>query len=95
MTIAELKPLDIQNQKSFYNKAQIYISSDGTKVLKSYNTFVATLKNNGELIRHWNGYSQTTAKHLTAFLGRKIKKSDWLKLEIQSFDIIKHMLIHK
>lgn len=53
-------------QKSYYGKATMCKSNDGT-TLYSYNTPVAWIDNNGTFHRIWSGYSRTTAKHINDF----------------------------
>lgn len=74
----ELKPVD--GRKSFYGKAVVEISSDGTETLYSYQTPVMRRKGS-ELTRLWSGYSTTTGRHVAAFCG--IKKADWDKMEVR------------
>lgn len=59
------------SRKSFYGKCREIIAND-TKILKSYNSFVAVIKNNtiylnnnidGELL-----FSNTTLRHIKSFL---------------------------
>ena len=79
MNIYELKPTT--NQKSFYGKAQVIVSSDGTQFLKSYETIVLKRKPDGELVRTWQGWSATTGKHIAAFAG--INKKEYLALPLE------------
>ena len=79
MNIYELKPTT--NQKSFYGKAQVIVSSDGTQFLKSYETIVLKRKPDGELVRTWDGWSATTGKHIAAFAG--INKKQYLALPLE------------
>ena len=79
MHIYELKPTT--NQKSFYGKATVIISSDGTEFLKSYETIVIKRKPDGELVRTWDGWSATTGKHIAAFAG--INKKQYLALPLE------------
>ena len=79
MNIYELKPTT--NQKSFYGKAQVIVSSDGTEFLKSYETIVLKRKPDGELVRTWQGWSATTGKHIAAFAG--INKKQYLALPLE------------
>lgn len=76
----ELKPLDGQ-QKSFYGKATIEEFENGDKMLYSYNTPIVYLTKMGVYFRLWSSWSQTTSKHIEAFLGKKISKKKWLMLE--------------
>ena len=79
MNIYELKLTT--NQKSFYGKAQVIVSSDGTEFLKSYETIVLKRKPDGELVRTWQGWSATTGKHIAAFAG--INKKQYLALPLE------------
>lgn len=74
----ELMPND--HHKSFYKKAIVRIYDDGTEVLRSYGTDVITRKADGALIRHWDGWSATTGRHVAAFCG--IGKKDWDKMPV-------------
>lgn len=54
-------------RQSFYNKATIIIKEDGTKILRSYTTEVASVSPKGEV--KINGYySRTTLRHIKEFL---------------------------
>lgn len=77
--IYELKPTT--NQKSFYGKANVIVLSDGTQLLKSYETIVLKRKPDGELVRTWQGWSATTGKHIAAFAG--INKKQYLALPLE------------
>lgn len=79
MHIYELTPTT--SQKSFYGKAKVIVSSDGTQSLKSYETIVLKRKPDGELVRTWQGWSATTGKHIAAFAG--INKKQYLALPLE------------
>lgn len=64
-SITELQPLN-SSQKSFYGKAQVIRLDNGTKVLQSYNTYVATVLPNGQYVQNGR-YSATTGKHEQEF----------------------------
>lgn len=70
----ELKPLQEQNQKSFYGKAQVRINDDGTQDLFSYNTLICTKNPDGSITKHHTGWSLTTGKHIKAFCGLSKKQ---------------------
>lgn len=74
----ELMPTD--GHKSFYKKAVVRIYDDGTEVLHSYGTDVITRKADGALVRHWDGWSATTGRHVAAFCG--INKKAWDKMPV-------------
>ena len=63
----ELKP--VTSQKSFYGKAEVYILKDGTRILRSYSTYVALIDKDGNMFRSWWGWSATTGKHIKSFMG--------------------------
>ena len=54
------------SQKSFYGKAVVLYREDGI-YLRSYNTLVCHIDNNGAFSRLWSGWSATTAKHMNSF----------------------------
>lgn len=64
-SVTELKPLN-SSQKSFYGKAQVISLDNGTKVLQSYNTYVAATLPNGQYVQNGR-YSATTEKHEQEF----------------------------
>lgn len=68
-------------QKSFYGKAKIIETSEG-KYLKSYNTIIMCVNNDGSMIRFWSGWSATTGKHISAFCG--LNKKEYLKLDYKA-----------
>lgn len=81
MTTYELKPSHEQNQKSFYGKARVQIDNKGTAFLYSYNTLILSKDINGNYIRYWDGWSQTTGKHIKAFSGLNKKEYENIKME--------------
>ena len=56
-------------QKSFGNKAVVEINDDGNETLYSYNTHIITKTTDGKLIKLYNGWSQTTGRHIKSFCG--------------------------
>ena len=71
----ELIPTD--GRKSFYGKAKVLINTvTGTEYLLSYNTIVAA-KEHGKVFRMWDGWSQTTGRHIKAFTG--MNKAEFIK----------------
>ena len=70
--------------KSFYGKAIVREYEDGTKVLRSYSTDVASIDKNGKLHRHWDNWSATTGRHVAAFAG--IGKATWDHMEVERLD---------
>lgn len=69
-----LMPTEKQNQKFFGCKAVVEVSDDGTETLFSYNMKIVSRKPNGELVKHWNGWTATTGKHIKAFCGMNKKE---------------------
>ena len=63
----ELMPND--GRKSFYGKAVVEIDNEGSETLYSYGTPSLTKRTNGEMVKHWNGWSATTGRHIKAFCG--------------------------
>ncbi len=73
----ELHPVD--GRKSFYGKAWVKEYTDGTQVLRSYETDVMMRKPDGTLVRLWWDWSATTGRHIYAFCG--LRKADLDKME--------------
>lgn len=65
----ELYPIAAQRQKSFYGKAYVKTTFDGSETLYSYETPIIKRDNTGKLSRLWNGWSATTGKHIRSFCG--------------------------
>ena len=82
-----LKSFNLMNgSKSFYGKAKVIVK-DGYKYLKSYNTIVCAISPDGEIIRFWDNWSNTTGKHIDEFLYQNgylegINKKSWLALPV-------------
>ena len=64
-SVTELKPLN-SSQKSFYGKAHVISLDNGTKILQSYNTYVAAILPTGRYVQN-DRYSATTGKHEQEF----------------------------
>ena len=78
--IRELRPLD--NRKSFYGKAYSETRPDGTEVLYSYNRPVMKKTPSGDLVRLWDDWSATTARHVSSFLGSHLPKALYLEIPL-------------
>jgi hypothetical protein len=65
--IYELSPTN--GRKSFYGKAQVILEKNGDRTLFSYGTAIMTIKKVGEKIRHYDGWTATTGKHIISFSG--------------------------
>lgn len=79
MKIYELTPTN--GQKSFYGKAIVKIEENGTETLFSYNTPIIKREKDGELIKLYDGWTQTTGKHIKAFCG--LSKKEYMSLEVK------------
>ena len=73
----ELKPMR-NNQKSYYGKAHVQVDYNGAETLYSYDTKIITRDTDGTLVKHWDGWSITTGKHIYEFCG--LRKKDYEKL---------------
>lgn len=78
--------LKATTQKSYYKKA--YVLKDGNNLfLRSYNTIVCGIVN-GNFIRYWDGYSNTTMKHVNDFRVQhelnRLSKKDWDEILVAS-----------
>ena len=65
MKLKSFEPVP-HDRKSFYGKCAVYENENGAKALRSYKTIVMTQDENGELHRHWAGWSLTTSRHIYA-----------------------------
>ena len=80
MKIFELKPTQ---QKSFYGKAQVLINDEESAItLLSYGTPILTETAEG-ITRHWNGWSNTTGRHIKAFCN--LNKKDFQALPYKEY----------
>lgn len=61
----ELVPHD--SHASYYGKAHVMFMSDGSAVLRSYQTNVCSIDANGAFHRYWDDYSATTMRHIHTF----------------------------
>lgn len=93
----ELAPTD--GRKSFYGKAVVTVYSDGTEILKSYETNVIRRDADGTLHRlcgsmnGWNGavaITATTMRHIRAFCG--ISREQWLKMPVEHDDSLTRLI---
>lgn len=78
MKLYELTPTD--NHKSFYCKAIVEISDDGTETLYSYKTKIISRDSKGNLTRFYDGWTATTGRHIKAFCG--LDKAGFLALPL-------------
>ena len=62
----ELPCLD--GRKSFYGKAIVHKTDEGTFVLQSYETCVGEIDRSRKFHRLWDDYSATTMRHVNSFL---------------------------
>lgn len=73
MTTYELKPT---NRKSFYGKALVINDK-----LYSYGTLIMSRTDDGNFVRHWDGWSATTGRHIAAFSG--LNKKQFMNLPLE------------
>ena len=92
----EIKLMNGKNLKTRLNDNERYLENtykkakvkeeNGAKELYSYETKVARITKNGEFIRKWDGYSNTTLKHVNIFRlenGMKtINKKEWMEIPV-------------
>lgn len=89
INVYDLRPESSQHQKSFYGKASVYIDEFGNEFLVSYNTLIMARvcmdkKYGDNLIRYWDGWSETTGRHIKAFCG--LNKAGFESLPLSSAD---------
>ncbi len=75
-------------RKSFYGKAKVEVSPDGSETLYSYNTPIIKKMASGDLVKLWSGWSATTGRHIAAFCG--LNKAGFMALS--RFEAIKEVL---
>jgi len=78
MKIYELTPKN--GRKSFYGKAQVIIDDYGTETLTSYGTPILQKYSDGRMCRLYDGWTDTTGKHILSFCG--LNKSKFLALPL-------------
>lgn len=72
MKIYELRPID--GRASFYGKARVIIDENSVETLVSYNTPIMRRLPDGKLEKLWDGWTQTTSRHIKAFCGMDKKQ---------------------
>lgn len=88
MTLQTYELIPIYNrQKSYYCKAKVEIMDNGV-ALRSYDTIVCYIDNNGEFHRTWDAWSVTTAKHVDEFCKQHdmsaMCKKEWEVLPVET-----------
>lgn len=80
-----LEPVKEQHQQSFYGKAYVemwFLKKELiSETLWSYNTKILTRYPGGKIVRHFDGWTYTTGKHIYAFCGIRKKEFFQIKLE--------------
>lgn len=83
-------------QKSYYGKAVVCELENGVALLKSYGTVVCGVLQDGTVVRLWDGWSSTTAKHVNDFVklfgGSAINKASWMKMEVDT-EVLEDVLV--
>jgi hypothetical protein len=72
------------SRKSFYGKARVY-EENGNKVLISYTTKVAEIKDNKPIV--YGTYSSTTLRHIKEFLKQNGYKAESSKQIMQDYGV--------
>lgn len=80
--IYSLEPLN-SSRLSFYGKAKVILHDNGDKTLLSYETPIITKKANGKLIRHYEGFTCTTGRHIKEFCG--LTKKEFLNVRYELY----------
>lgn len=80
MRMYELSPSGNETRKSFCHKAIVVENERGDQTLFSYLTPIITRKVDGEILRHWDGWTITTGRHITSFCG--LHKEQFLALPV-------------
>lgn len=73
-------------RKSFYGKAKIVIDEDNTIYLQSYDTLICCINPDNTFNKLWEGYSQTTMRHINSFMRHynifSVNKKQWDSLKV-------------
>ena len=69
------------DRKSWYGKCAIYEMENGEKALRSYDTLVMTQDADGNLHRHWDGWSLTSSRHI--WRGFHVDTPTFRKMEVE------------
>ena len=79
----ELKLMPSNGRKSFNGKATV-LKGDGLYFLKSYNTIVCSVDEDGKVTKYFQPTTKTTTCHLKSFLEQfaDIDNAQYKKLEI-------------
>ena len=77
--VYELRPTD--GRQSFYGKALVQVEENGEKILYSYLTKICSKDKNGKIKRCYDGWTQTTGRHIKAFCGLNKKEFEALPIE--------------
>jgi len=83
-TAEDIKDLSAEHvgRRSFSGKAKVMTMLDGAKVLKSYDTIVAVIRNGSLKVRDY--YSPTTSSHVKAFALTYLPNFD--KADLKHYD---------
>ena len=84
VTKTELMPTS--SRKSFYGKAFVLEGKDSTHWLQSYNTIMCSVDRDGHVRRHSDYSSNTTNRHVKAFLetfAPGMEPAKFRKLEVE------------
>ena len=79
--------LPTNGRKSFYGKAQVFMTTNGAKILKSYNTLIAMITNENSVFRLCNeeACTATTNNHIKSFCG--LNKKEFLLKDYKKIDL--------
>lgn len=77
MRTYELAPID--GRKSFYGKAKVIIFDNDDELLTSYDTKIMMKTKDGKFIKYFDGWTQTTGRHIKAFCGMNKKEFEQLE----------------
>ena len=84
VTKTELMPTS--SRKSFYGRAFVLEGKDSTHWLQSYNTIMCSVDRDGHVRRHSDYSSNTTSRHVKAFLetfAPDMEPAKFRKLEVE------------
>lgn len=87
----KMEPKPTDSHKSFYGKCEVYVMEDGTKVMFSYDTLIASQEVDGTIHRYFEGMycgyngrygiSATTSRHIRSVFNVDMKYFKNLQVE--------------
>lgn len=82
--------MEIAKERTDNRNITVLCDENGTRWMYSYVTLVASMTNDGKVRRHWNGWTQTTNRHIMRFCGMYKRQFYALPFEDDPYTIVGH-----